>query len=136
IVIKTQNYGETHKIITIFTKERGKITAICRGANRTRSKLSSIAQPFIQGQFLIYISTGLSTVQQGEIIQSFRSMREDIIKTAYAAYIVELTDKLTDIKRADSFLYEQLQHTLLRINEGDELIIPIIMYELKLFKKG
>lgn len=134
IVLKTQNYGETHKIITVYSKEIGKFSAICRGANKPRSRFSSLAQPFIQGQFLIYLSKGLSTVQQGDILHSFRHIREDIVKTAYASYTVELFDKLTETKERDSFLYEQLVLTLKRISEENEPIIPIIMLELKLYK--
>src|SRR5699024_11768395 len=98
IVIRTQNYSETHKIITIFSKELGKISAICRGANKTKSKLSSLAQPFIKASFLIYLSKGLSTVQQGEIIEYFRSIRVDIIKTAYVEYLIEIITILFDDK--------------------------------------
>ncbi len=136
IVVKTQNYGETHKIITIFSKEVGKVSAICRGANKAKSQLSSLAQPFIKANFLIYISKGLSTVQQGEIIQSFRSIREDIMKTAYAAYLVELTTMLTEDKKTEKYLYNQLDLTLEWINNEDELMVPLFMLELKLFKRG
>lgn len=136
IVIKSQNYGETHKIITIFSKEIGKITAICRGANRARSRFMAITQPFIQAQFLIYVSKGLSTVQQGEVIQSFRAIREDIVKTAYAAYAVELFEKMTETKQQDYYLYDELIKTMQRINEDDEPLIPILMLELKLYEKN
>lgn len=136
IVLKSRDYSETHKIITIFTKQLGIITALSRGANKPKSRLSSVSQVFIQGDFLIYVSKGLSTVQQGEIIQSFRHIREDIIKTAYAAYIVELTDKLLEVKQPDPFLYDQLYRTLTWINENDEYTIPMVMYELKMYKKG
>lgn len=136
IVVKTQNYGETHKIITIFSKEMGKISAICRGANKGKSKLSALAQPFIKANFLIYVSKGLSTVQQGEIIQSYRSIREDIMKTAYAAYLTELTMMLIDEKKAETYLYNQLDLTLDWINNEEELMVPMFMLELKLFKRG
>ncbi len=136
IVIKTQNYGETHKIITIFSKEIGKISAICRGANKGKSKLSALAQPFIKANFLIYVSKGLSTVQQGEIIESYRTIREDIMKTAYAAYLTELTMMLTEDKEAERYLYNQLDLTLDWINKEEELMVPLFMLELKLFKRG
>src|SRR5690625_6316993 len=108
---------------------------MCRRANKTKSKLSSLAQPFIKANFFIYLSKGLSTVQQGEIIESFRSIREDIIKTAYAAYLVELTTLLTEEKEQEPYIYNQLNSTLEWINNESELMVPIFMYELKLFKR-
>src|SRR5690625_1146290 len=136
IILKSKDYGETHKIVTIYTKQYGKLSAICRGANKVKSRLSSVTQPFIKGDFLIYLSKGLSTVRQGEMINSFRHIREDIIKTAYAAYITELTDKLMESKQPDHYLYTQLSHTLTWLNDKEEYSIPIMMYEFKLFNKG
>lgn len=136
IVIRNQDYGETHKIVTIFSKQLGKITAIARGAKKTKSRMSSVTQLFIQGEYLIYLSKGLSTLQQGQITNSYRQISQNIEKTAYAAYIIELTDKLTDDKARDPFIYEQLILTLQWINDEEEFLIPVMMYELKLFRKG
>src|SRR5690625_6058774 len=70
------------------------------------------------------------------MIHSYRYIREDIIKTAYAAYITELSDKLLETKESATYLYTQLSNTLVWLNDKTEYIIPIIMYELKLFVKG
>lgn len=136
IVLKSQDYGETHKIITVFSKDIGKITAIARGANKPKSKLSAVSQVFIKGDFLVYLTKGLGTVQQGQTINSHRYIREDIIKTAYAAYMLELTDKLMEKNTPDPFIYQQLQLTLDWMNKEDAFMIPLLMYEMKLFAKG
>ncbi len=38
IVIKTQDYGETHKIVTLFSNKLGKIAAIARGAKKPKAE--------------------------------------------------------------------------------------------------
>src|SRR5699024_2352843 len=116
IVLKTRDYGETHKIITIFTKKQVIISTICRGANKTKSKLTAVAKNIIESNLLIYVTKGLSTVQQGQILASHRHIREDIIKTAYTAYIIELTDKILETRSPQPLLYDQLQKTLQYIN--------------------
>lgn len=136
IIIKTMDYGETNKIVTIFSKRFGKFTAMARGAKKPRSRMASVAQPFILGEFFVYMNRGMGTLQQGEIIDSFRKIHEDIEKTAYTAYITELTEKLLDDKSPDGELYEQYYLTLKWIDENEESDIPIMMYELKLFTKG
>src|SRR5690625_3279383 len=136
IILKTRDYGETHKIITIYTKEIGKITAIARGANKPKSKLSAVSQVFIQGEFLIYVTKGLSTIQQGQTLASYRHIREDIVKTAYAAYVIELMDKLMEERNPDVFIYNQLCKTLAWIDEEETFMVAIMMLELKLFAKG
>jgi len=137
-VIKTQDYGESNKIITLFSQSLGKFSAIARGAKKTKSRMAAVTQPFIYGRFFVYVNKGLSTIQQGEIIDSYRPIREDIIKTSYAAYISELTDKLMDSQSPDLYIFDQFLSTIRWIAEhdSDEVEIPIMMYELKMFAKG
>lgn len=136
IVLRTQDYGETHKLVTIFTKEIGKITTISRGANKPRSRLSAVSQILIEAYFLLYVPKGLATLRQGEVISTFRHIRTDLLRTAYATYIMELTDRLIGEKEPDLYIYKELQQTLNWMNENENFAIPIMMYEFKLFKKG
>jgi DNA repair protein RecO (recombination protein O) len=132
IVIRTTDYGETNKIVTIFTREWGKIGVMARGAKKPNSRLSSITQLFTHGYFLIQRGTGLGNVQQGELVTSMRSIGEDIFLTAYASYIVELTDKCTEEKKPNPFHFELLYQTLNYLNEGYEPDILMNIYEMKM----
>ncbi|HHY72978.1 MAG TPA: DNA repair protein RecO [Bacillus bacterium] len=132
IIIRTNDYGETNKIVTLFTREMGKIGVMARGAKKTQSRLTSVSQLFIHGHFLVQIGAGLGTMQQGEMISSFRALREDLYKAAYAAYIVELTDKLTEEKKTNPYLFELLYQTLHFMNEGIDLDILTYIYEMKM----
>ncbi|HLR66483.1 DNA repair protein RecO [Virgibacillus alimentarius] len=136
IIVKTQDYGETHKIVTIFSKKIGKFAAIARGAKKPKSRMAAVTQPFIYGEFLVYVNKGLSTIQQGEIIDSLRAIREDIIKTSYAAYLMELTDKMMDNHLPDPYLFDQLYLTMQWVADNDSVDIPMMMYEMKLFAIG
>lgn len=136
IIIKTHDYQESNKIVTIFSKKLGKFSALARGAKKPKSRMAALTQPFIHGEFFVYVNSGLSTIQQGDIIDSFRPIREDIIKTAYASYMTELIDKLLDQQSPDPYIYEQFHLTMKWLSEKNEIEIPIMMYELKLFRKA
>lgn len=132
IVIRTNDYGETNKIVTLFTREFGKVGVMARGAKKPSSRLASITQLFTYGYFLFQRSTGLGSLQQGEVITTMRGIQEDIFLTAYASYIVELTDKCTDDREANPFLFELLSQTLHYINEGLDLDVLMFIYEMKM----
>ncbi|WP_306291511.1 DNA repair protein RecO [Paraliobacillus ryukyuensis] len=136
IIIRTQDYGETHKIVTLFTKEKGKIACIARGAKKPKSRMAAVTQPFIHGSFLIQTGSNLGTMQQGEIIVSFRKIREDIIKTAYASYLAELTDKMLDKQSFEGYLYQQFIFSMQAIEMDKDPDIIMLMYELKVFDKA
>src|SRR5690625_6974129 len=58
------------------------------------------------------------------------------MKTAYAAYVTELTDKILETKMPDSYIFKQFLLTIDWIAENETYLIPILMYELKLYRKG
>lgn len=98
LVIRSGNYGEADKLLTIFTLDRGKIPAIARGACKTKSKLAACVQLFTRGEFLLYMGKTLATVTQAEIKHSFYTLREDLFKYSYGQYFCELVGKLLEEK--------------------------------------
>lgn len=132
IVIRRTAYGENNKIITIYTRELGKIGVMARGASKPNSRLSAVTQLFCSGYFLVYTSSGLGSLQQGEMVESFRHIREDIFATAYASYVVELLDKSIDDKKSNPYLFELLSQTLLYINEEYDPEILTFIFEMKM----
>ena len=132
IVLRTTDYGETNKIVTLYTREWGKIGVMARGAKKPKSRLSAITQPFTYGSFLLQKGSGLGNLQQGEIITPLRAIREDIFLTAYASYVVELTDKSTDEKKSNPFIFELLCQTLTYLNDGYDPEILKNIYEMKM----
>ncbi|MDZ5712202.1 DNA repair protein RecO [Jeotgalibacillus haloalkalitolerans] len=132
IVIRTRDYGETNKVVILFTRELGKVALMARGAKKTNSRLSSVSQMFTHGIYLYHGGSGMGSLQQGDMISSSRTMKEDLYKAAYASYMAELLDKAVEDRKPDPFLFELLQQSYALINEGyDEEVISYI-FELKL----
>ncbi|MGO4887218.1 DNA repair protein RecO [Anaerobacillus sp. MEB173] len=134
IVIRTTDYGESNKILTLYTREFGKIGVMARGSKRPKSRLASLSQLFTYGTFLFQKNSGLGLLNQGEIINSFRVIRNDLFHTAYAAYIVELLDKLTDDQERNPYLFELLCQTLTFINEEMDAEILTRIFEIKMLR--
>jgi DNA repair protein RecO (recombination protein O) len=134
IVIRTVDYGESNKVLTIYTKEFGKMGVMARGAKKTKSRLSSVAQLFTCAYFLIQKGSGLGSLNQAEIIKSYRSVKQDIFKTAYAAYVVELLDKSTDEGKPSPALYEFLNLTLTYLDEGIDPDVLRAIFEMKMLR--
>ncbi|SRR5690625_917335 len=136
IIVRTQDYGETNKIVTLFTKELGLISAVARGANKPKSRMAAITQPFIYGQFVIQIGKGLGTIHQGDILHSMRQIREDIVKTAYATYMCELLTKVIHEREPNLILFTELFNSLERMLEEERIEIISMMFEMKLYRVG
>jgi DNA repair protein RecO (recombination protein O) len=132
IVIRTTDYGESNKILTIFSRELGKIGVMSRGAKKPKNRLSAASQLFIHGTFVYQQSHGLGTLNQADIVDSFREVRSDLFRASYATYIVELTDKLTEERSRNPYLFELLYQTLYYLNEGIDSDVLLRIYEVKM----
>ncbi|PAM94754.1 DNA repair protein RecO, partial [Flavobacterium sp. IR1] len=84
IVIRTNDYGESNKIVTLFTRESGKVGVMARGAKKPKSRLAAISQLFIHGLYLFQKSNGLGTLNQAEMIHSYKEVRNDLFLASYA----------------------------------------------------
>lgn len=93
IVIKSINYNEYDKIITIFTDKLGKIDVICNGARRTKSKILHITQQFCYGEFILTKGRDMYNLSTGSLIESFQGVIHDFNKLAYGSYFMEYVDK-------------------------------------------
>lgn len=105
IVIRSVDYGESSKVVTLFTRENGKLGVMARGAKKTKSRLAAVSQLFSHGYFLCKAGpgAGMPDLSQGDILDSFRDMRQSLTATAYAAYIAELLDRLTHEREPNPF---------------------------------
>jgi len=92
IIIRVRDYGEADRIITLFTREHGKIQAIVKGCRKQKSKKRGAIQLFTYGDFVIYSGRSLDTVTQCQAKETFGPIRVDLDRMAYAIYLVELLD--------------------------------------------
>lgn len=135
IIIRCVDYGEGNKILTLFTKEMGKIGVMAKGAKKTKSRLSAVSQLFSHGYFVFYHGGGLGSLTSGDVIDSFRILHQDIIKTGWAAYIVELLDKLTDEKESEPFLFYLLHTALTLIGSDKDPEMVARIFEMQLLQR-
>ena len=136
IVINEKDFGETSKIIDIFTLEHGVISVMAKGVKKLKSTLRGVASKLTYGYFHIYYKEGkISTLIEADIINSFKLIRSDLSKMSYAGFICELTNQVVkqEIGEDDGKeVYNLFIASLIKINEGfDPLIITNIL-ELKL----
>lgn len=132
IVIRSIDYGEGNKILTLFTKEAGKMSMMARGAKKLKSRHAAIAQLFTYGEFTCYKSGSMGTLNNGEIWNAYYRLKEDIHKTAYASYLMELTDRMMTENEPNGPLFEQLKAALDAMDEEKDPQIVAHIYEMKM----
>jgi DNA repair protein RecO (recombination protein O) len=95
LVLHRINLGENDKILTLYTREHGKLSAVAKGARRVTSRISGATELFTQSRLLLATGKSLDIVTQCEIRESFPALRTDLALLARATYCCELLDRLT-----------------------------------------
>jgi DNA repair protein RecO (recombination protein O) len=131
LVIRSIDYGEGNKIITLLTPTHGKQGVIVRGAKKLKSRYGSLAQLFTYGDYSYYKAGSLGTLNSGEIIESFRELREGLEGPAYAAYASELTDRAINDDEAAAYLFHQLKACQLALTGGKDPQVVLRVYEMQ-----
>jgi len=112
IVIKEVSTGEADKIITIFTRNRGRISAVARGGKRPKSKLAAASQILCYGEYILYSGKQLYTVNSCDIIEPFYEIRNDIVKLTYAAHFIDIVLEIAQENQPAPKLLQLLLNSL------------------------
>ncbi|MGL4873134.1 MAG: DNA repair protein RecO [Clostridium sp.] len=136
VIIKSTDYKENDKIVWIYTKDFGKITAIAKGAKKSKSKLFSVTGSLCYSDYMLFKGKGMYNLQEGKIINSFKGLMNNLDKLTYASYISELIDICINDSEKNDILYLEFVKTLYLLDtDAIDYELLIRSFELKLLKE-
>ncbi len=132
LIMKGMDLGEADRIVTAFTRKKGKVRMVAGGVRRTRSSMAALVQPFTYSSLVIYSTSSLGRLRHGEIIESFAGLREDLVSMASASYLMELVDFLLGEEDPQEGVFTLLLNTLQLFKEVGPRVLAIRTFELRL----
>lgn len=129
IIIKRTNLGEADRILTIYTKNRGKIKVLAKGVRKTLSKMAGHLEPFCLSDLVLAEGRNLDTITGVETKKCFFSLRNNLKATRMAQYLAEITDKMTHENEKQPSIFHLFEETLDEIN-GSQVDILVPFFEL------
>jgi DNA repair protein RecO (recombination protein O) len=108
IVLRSIRYGEADRILDLYTRDAGLVSAIAKGIRRTKSRFGARLEPLSCVDFIAYHGRTLDTVTQAEVLRSFRGIREDLTRFEAAASMVGSVRALSGGDEADRRVFNLL----------------------------
>jgi DNA repair protein RecO (recombination protein O) len=102
VIIRHSDYGEADRLLTLYSRQQGKLRALAKGARKVTSRKAGHLEPFTHVSLQLARSRDLPIVTQAETLEAFLSLRKDLILTGHASYILELVDRFTYIDETDN----------------------------------
>ncbi len=118
IVLRRHPLGETDKILRLFTRERGKLSVVAKGARRPSSRFAGVTEVLAYARFVIAPGSSLDVVTQCDIGETFPSLRTNLFRLSCAHYLTELVDRLTEDYHPNKPLFDLLLGGLYLLERG------------------
>jgi DNA repair protein RecO (recombination protein O) len=130
-VLRTADYRDNDKMLTLFSREIGRIDALSRGCKKTKSSLLACSQPFICGMYSYYIRQGKYYISQCEITDTFYALREDVERFSVAAYIAEVTEKTINHEEQNEKLFSLVANCFFTLKRENSALSTLVFYLVK-----
>jgi DNA repair protein RecO (recombination protein O) len=131
VVLRTIRLGEADRIVTLATPEHGKVRAVAKGVRRTKSRIGARVEPLTHVTMLCWHGRELDTITQVEVIDHFRTVREDLARMSQAMIMLEVVDQVAVERQAMPELFRMLVRALTALDEtGSPLVVGAFLWKL------
>lgn len=137
LVLGQTMYGEADKIVTLFTKLRGKVSAIAHGARLSRKRFGAALAPFVLGEALLTEKRNADLLVLGSFAaqRDFSALGLGVGRLAHAMYVTELTRELVAPHQVEPAVFDLLVEAYEILSTSEPRADTLRAFELSLLKK-
>jgi DNA repair protein RecO (recombination protein O) len=135
VVLRHSDYGEADRLLTLFTRQRGKMRVIAKGARKIASRKAGHIEPFTQVRLQLAKGKDMFLITQADTVDAYLPLRDDLILTSHAAYVLELLDRFSyEDETENPSTFRLLTETLARLASTPDTATWLIIryYEMRL----
>ena len=119
VILRKVDYGEADRIMTIFTLERGKISAIAKSVRKSKSRMSGQLDVFAHGHMMLAEGRSMDVVTSFQRLTDDSLLATDLHRSAAAALVVEVADKVLEERHPQPDLFSLVRDGLARLAAAD-----------------
>jgi len=136
IVLRCSDYSETSKIVTIYTRDYGKVRALAKGAKRKKSEFLGILEPLSLLE-IVYIErkSGLHILKEAYLIDSNIGLRQRLSRIARGLYFLSLIERTQPNEDPDRAVFELLSSSLSALGRISFTEIVVVVFQLRLLRQ-
>ncbi len=131
IILKRNNFGEADRILTVLSKESGKISVKAPGVRRIPSRRSSHVELLNLSTLTLYKSSRsfMPLLTEAQTLEDFSSIKKNLRKIGVALYICELVNGLCPENQENRNVFFQLKSTLSALNQTSNVVNLVRNFE-------
>ena len=94
LVLRVTAYNDHDALLTVLTREHGKLTVKARGLRRKNTPLAAACQLLSYSEYTLFEYRGMYTINEAQALELFQTLRKDLNKLALATYFAQVADLL------------------------------------------
>ena len=134
IIIKRNNLNDLDRLLTVYSKDFGKILLKGKSVRKNQAKLKGHLELFLCSHLMIAPGRGFDIITGAETIESFPNLHQDLKSLSIAHYFSELTDKLITGQEKDENIWSLLLSSFKKINQKKDFKDVTNNFENKLLE--
>ncbi len=132
LVLGTVDYGDADRVVTLFTKGRGKLSAFAAGARKSRRRFAGALEPCTWLRAQLVERRGSTLRLDGvDVVQAFAGLRFDLSRIGRALYVVELCRELLRDQEPHTELFDVTTRWLTLLERGQAGPTSLLAFELE-----
>ena len=125
IIVKLIDYKEADKLASIFSLEKGVITAKFTGVKRDKAKFKAVAQPFIFADFTLFEKKDHLTIMGAEVIDGFSNVLLDYNKTMCGYIVLDIIRSILPKEKPEQDIFLLTISAMKNIEQQNEYVATI-----------
>lgn len=131
IVLQARDYGRGSKLLTLLTRQKGKLTATAQGAGSLKSRLKACAAPFTYSTFMLFKNGDRYSVDSAEVHELFYGLTKEIERLTLGQYFLEVCARVAREETEEEELLRLLLNSLYLLSrDGDPAHVKLV-FELR-----
>ncbi|MBI3863587.1 MAG: DNA repair protein RecO [Planctomycetia bacterium] len=137
IVIRQADFSESSRVVTMFTREFGKVAVLAKGAKRLKGPFEAALDllAFVDVVFIRKSSAGLDILTEAKLQQRFKPRSGDLGALYAGYYIAELLDSLNEVYDPHPVLFDEAATALGRLADDSPLDLSVLRFELVILRE-
>ena len=95
IVLRVTDYNDRDALLTVLTRNHGKLTIKARGLRRNNSPLIAPCQLLAYGEFTLFEYRGMYTINEAHSLELFQPLRRDLTKLSLSTYFAQVSEVIS-----------------------------------------
>lgn len=120
LVIRVSDYNDADALLTLLTREYGRLTVKVRGLRRKNSPLTAPCQLLAYGEYTLFAYKGMYTVNEAHSIELFHGLRNDLLKLSLSTYFAQVAEVVSQEDMPESQLLSLVLNSLFALAKLQE----------------